>query len=1495
MKQFLSIAFLTVVLVLSAQSQTLVHYWNFNDPTNEGTLLTPQSLLQGASITHIQGGLSAIDVAGGTGQNFNIENLNARNGDASGNHLRFNNPIGGTLVFALPTTGFKDVVVKFATRRSGSGAGTQIWEYTTDGTNYTEIVRINPVDGNPTLQSIDFASIPASDNNANFKLKVTFIQGSGGTVGNNRFDNFTLDGVSNAGDTFPPVATFNPLTGAKYLEPSIKPTITFNEDIRLINNDAINNSNAASTLIFKMDNANGSDVAFTATYSNKVMTIIPTNPLMNGKTYYLAIKANMIEDMSDNAIANSPSTVFTILPTQTQFSKGDLVLVAYRMNATGADDEIAILTTVNILPETRINFTDGKYTINNPAQCAGGFIWTAPVNGMAAGTIFTIKTDVGTTSHGTISGSTFGLSSGGDQVMVYTGNVANASHITALSSNAWIANNLSCSGSLSMVPAGLQDGVSSINLSTAPGNQAGNTANAYYNGVQNLPKQQLIASILNPANWLGVASGTPPQVWHVWAFNGPPTVISAKVKNQTTIEVIFNKDLDAMSAINPANYLGISNIQSITRTNNGNARDTVIITYSDPFAKGVAQSLTINNVKDNENVAMFAPYVFNFTYNTSISFTTNFAVVEENAGVYNLTLNLVNPSESSVNLVLKQAPYSTIGNQDIIFNNQTLNFTGNSNPTQQIQIQILEDFIPENDEYFVIYLENANGLSISGTPYITIYIRDNDKKVEPQSDELTLKYVNSFLPNPNGASSTEIVTYDAATKRLFVTSAIQDRLDIVDFSNPASPVNFKAIDMSIYGGITSVAVKNGLVAVASPNANEQNNGSVVFFDTDGNYLKQVTVGALPDMLIFTKDGKKILTANEGQPNDAYTIDPEGSVSIIDLTNGIANLTQQNVTTLLFTQFNANEQQYISSGVRKLKKTSTLSQDLEPEYIAVSDDNKKAWVALQENNAYAEINLMNNTYTSLWALGTKDMMASANGFDASDNNNQILIANWPVKSYYIPDATSFYNYNGINYLISANEGDEKEYAGLNERTTVGASSYVLDPAVYPNAEVLKQSYNLGRLRVTNLNGDENGDGKFEQIHSLGSRSFTIWNADTKQKVWDSGNDFEQIIAKHPQFKSIFNADNEGLTVKARSRAKGPEPEGVTIAKINNQTYAFVSLERVGGVMVYNVTNPNNPYFVDYNNSRLATNNGDLGPEGIIYLNWDESPNGKNLIVVANEISGTITVYEAITAPKVNLADKSTCKGTNEDLGNIVNGLDLTVVNGSGDYTYNWSPSTSLLNKYTSNPTRLNAISTTTYTLTVKDNVTGKTATGSMKLTVYNQPTVSLPVIYYHQKNTSLDLNDLISNISGGKSPYSVVWYDENGIIDDPTNIFPAIGMNRYYAMAIDANGCNSVQKKVNVYVSPRKESQEFEISDNGSITLATYPNPAVNNLNVIVDLNDEKTATLKIMDMSGRIIISTNINSTNFDNQIDVTNLISGTYFVVIETETSSLTGKFIKE
>jgi hypothetical protein len=498
------------------------------------------------------------------------------------------------------------------------------------------------------------------------------------------------------------------------------------------------------------------------------------------------------------------------------------------------------------------------------------------------------------------------------------------------------------------------------------------------------------------------------------------------------------------------------------------------------------------------------------------------------------------------------------------------------------------------------------------------------------TEALKLEFISRFTVGGMG-NSAEIVAYDGKTKRLFVINSTADILEILDFSNPANIQRIRSVNMTTYGdGSQSVAVKNGVVAVAVDDRSPfGSNGKAVFFDTNGDFLSQVEVGNLPDMITFSPDGRMVLTANEGEPNSygqMTSVDPEGSISIIDITGGVNNLNQSNVTTLGFTQYNTQMAALRARGVRIYGPGATVAQDLEPEYITISADSRRAWVTLQENNALAVVDLASRRITDILPLGLKDHSRPANSFDASDQGGVVNITTWPVKGMYQPDAIASYQVGGTTYLVTANEGDARDYTGFAEEVRVSAGSYVLDPAIFPNATTLKMNTNLGRLTVTNATGNLDGDGDFDEIHVLGGRSFSIWNASTGALVYDSGNQFELITANHPVWSPLFNASNNNNTLKDRSDNKGPEPEGVTIFQSLDKVYAFIALERIGGVMVYDITNPTNPTYVNYINSRtLGTLGGDRGAEGIIFVPAEESPNGNDMVITANETSATIAVY------------------------------------------------------------------------------------------------------------------------------------------------------------------------------------------------------------------------------------------------------------------------------
>lgn len=508
---------------------------------------------------------------------------------------------------------------------------------------------------------------------------------------------------------------------------------------------------------------------------------------------------------------------------------------------------------------------------------------------------------------------------------------------------------------------------------------------------------------------------------------------------------------------------------------------------------------------------------------------------------------------------------------------------------------------------------------------------------------LDLNLVGRYASGRYNVGAAEIISYDPASKRLFVVNAAAVTVDVLNLSDPANPVLLGTINAQAEGGsANSVAVKRGVVAVAIEAAAKTDPGKVVFYDAlTLAKLSAVTVGALPDMLTFTPDGRHVLVANEGEPNAGYTVDPEGSISVIDVSGGF---TAPTVATAGFSAFNGSAATLRAAGVRLYGPNATVAQDLEPEFIAVAPDGLSARVTLQEANALAVLDLTNKAapvITAVQPLRLKDHMALGNELDPSDRDPQGApsqrIRNWPVHGMYQPDGIAAYTFNGKTYYVTANEGDDRDDF-IPGGETARVSTLTLDAVKFPNAIDLKLDAAIGRLTVSKLTGDTDGDGDFDQLHVLGARSFSIWAADGTQ-MFDSGSQFEQVTAR--RYPNNFNAGHTTNALEDRSDNKGPEPEGVVLGQIAGRTFAFIGLERIGGIMVYDVTNPQNARYIQYINARDFSKNpateftvlGDLGPEGLAFIPAAESPNGKPLLVVGNEVSGTTAIFgiDVITLP------------------------------------------------------------------------------------------------------------------------------------------------------------------------------------------------------------------------------------------------------------------------
>ncbi|MEJ2055668.1 MAG: choice-of-anchor I family protein, partial [Calditrichaceae bacterium] len=332
------------------------------------------------------------------------------------------------------------------------------------------------------------------------------------------------------------------------------------------------------------------------------------------------------------------------------------------------------------------------------------------------------------------------------------------------------------------------------------------------------------------------------------------------------------------------------------------------------------------------------------------------------------------------------------------------------------------------------------------------------------SSSINLNYIGNYRTGIFAEGGSEIVAFDAFSKRLFSVNGADHTVDVLSLRNPSQPKYLFSIDLTPYGkAANSVDVHNGILAVAIENNNKQANGTLALFWAFGNCppMKQFEIGALPDMVTFSPDGKYILVANEGEPNDDYSVDPEGSVSILDLHCG---LWRAKVKTAEFVKYNDYKNVLTARGIRVFGPNSTVAQDFEPEYITVSEDSKTAWVTLQENNAIAVIDIANAEVEKLLPLGYKDYMKPENKLDASNKDGKINITNWPVYGMYMPDAIDSYKFNNETYLIIANEGDSRDYSGFSEEERV--ADVVLDPTVFPNASELQKEENLGRLKITN---------------------------------------------------------------------------------------------------------------------------------------------------------------------------------------------------------------------------------------------------------------------------------------------------------------------------------------------------------------------------------------------------------------------------------------------
>ncbi|OKP83207.1 hypothetical protein A3842_09415 [Paenibacillus sp. P3E] len=544
------------------------------------------------------------------------------------------------------------------------------------------------------------------------------------------------------------------------------------------------------------------------------------------------------------------------------------------------------------------------------------------------------------------------------------------------------------------------------------------------------------------------------------------------------------------------------------------------------------------------------------------------------------------------------------------------------------------DLVNESDPSpNVTVLTAAGAVYEPNTVTLATYVWEHGKSMNKIGS-----YSTGFSDLEGGVA--EIVKYNSDNQKFYLINGKEKQIDIVSLKplvtgGETQLTLDKRIDVSsmidgfTFGDITSIDIDTELnrIAIAVQEADYQKSGAVLLLDYDGKYLTHYTAGVQPDMVTFTPDHKYLLAADEGEPRQGYTapaVDPKGSVTLI-------NLQAKTAKVIDFTGFDSSEvRSTLLADNVILKKQTAPSVDLEPEYIAVSADSKHAFISLQEANALVTLDVETGAFTSIKGLGFKDHSIPGNELDMR-RDGKINIKSEPgVLGMYNPDGIATYTAGGKTYVITANEGDSRDWSGYsNEKDVTLGKGQDGDATKSMKVTTFDTSdYEVGPAGAGFVSG---------KTYLFGARSFSVWNAEDMSLVYDSGADFEKITAT--LLPKGFNWSNDDFVFEKRSAKKGPEPEDVKVGVVDGKPYAFIGLERVGGNMMYDLSKISAPVFYDYLNTRDLEHSvdysgakpaylaaGDVSPEGQNFIAAEYSPTGYPLLLVANEVSGTVSIVE-----------------------------------------------------------------------------------------------------------------------------------------------------------------------------------------------------------------------------------------------------------------------------
>ena len=466
----------------------------------------------------------------------------------------------------------------------------------------------------------------------------------------------------------------------------------------------------------------------------------------------------------------------------------------------------------------------------------------------------------------------------------------------------------------------------------------------------------------------------------------------------------------------------------------------------------------------------------------------------------------------------------------------------------------------------------------------------------------TLKFVSRI----SNIEDAEITAYMPLYHKLFAVGG-NSSITVIDLTVVEKPVVIEK--KKVLGHASSAAVFDDLVAVSLISDPHTQNGRVDLYRYGDSLslLKSFSVCPEPDMLTFTPNGAAILVACEGSPSEDGQIDPEGAIALIQI------LEENPVSILKFDHLDSTA--LIKKGVRKTGP-GTFFQNLEPEYITVDPSSKMAWVSLQENNAIASIDLKAKKITSVFGLGGLDHSLPGQGIDFR-KDGKINIENAPILGLRQPDGIAVLSEKGRHYIYTANEGASRDYSFYSDETDILA---LLEKKLL-NSDLFNLTWLNALKKHTFSKMEPCLKGPCNHVEAFGSRSMSVFDGKTGKILFDSGDQIEKMIAKTAPSLFNWNAKKGKLKIDARSEDKGAEPEMVTIGEFNGKKLAFLGLERMTGIIVWDLKNPEKPLIIDY-----YLDPKDRGPEGILFISAQKSPFSRvPLLIVGYEYSQSIVIY------------------------------------------------------------------------------------------------------------------------------------------------------------------------------------------------------------------------------------------------------------------------------